>query len=197
MGRSALNVSLLILVAVVVGLTWTMRRDFTARNAEFLPGMLDAPRYDAQSANPNFADGSTMRPPVPSTIARGFAPLGFGPGPDEALKAGDRLRSPVNDTTEGALARGAVVFATYCQPCHGPGGMGDGRVAQRGFPPPPSLLAEKAIRMKDGQIFHIITHGQGNMPGLASMVRRKDRWNAVLAVRDLQRRSPATAEVPR
>ena len=58
-----------------------------------------------------------------------------------------------------------------------------GPVAQRGYPPPPSLLAEHAQKMKDGQLFHILTYGQNNMPSYASQLSRDDRWNVVLYVR--------------
>lgn len=61
-----------------------------------------------------------------------------------------------------------------------------GPVAQRGYPPPPSLLAEHAQKMKDGQLFHILTYGQNNMPSYAGQLSRDDRWNVVLYVRTLQ-----------
>jgi mono/diheme cytochrome c family protein len=39
--------------------------------------------------------------------------------------------------------------------------------------------------MKDGQLFHIITFGQGNMPSYAAQVDRDDRWKVVRFVRGL------------
>jgi mono/diheme cytochrome c family protein len=78
------------------------------------------------------------------------------------------------------------VYATFCQPCHGAGGKGDGPVALRGFPPPPSLLAGKAVSMDDAQIFAILTKGQGNMPSYASQMSAEDRRAAVAHVRLLQ-----------
>jgi mono/diheme cytochrome c family protein len=59
-------------------------------------------------------------------------------------------------------------------------------VTQRGFPPPPSLLAEHALQMKEGQMFHVLTFGQNNMPSYASQISREDRWNAIAYVRMLQ-----------
>ena len=41
--------------------------------------------------------------------------------------------------------------------------------------------------MKDGQLFHILTYGQNNMPSYASQLSRDDRWNAIIHVRSLQR----------
>jgi mono/diheme cytochrome c family protein len=194
MGRSAVNGILLVLLGVVVVLTWTLRRDFTERNTEFLPGMVESVPFDAQAANPNFPDGKTLRNPVPGTIARGFMPFPYDATPEGGLRAGMELHNPISDTLHDAVKRGAVVYTTFCQPCHGTGGLGDGPVAQRGFPPPPSLFAEKALKIKDGQMFHILTYGQANMPGLAAQISREDRWKVILKVRDMQRKATALAE---
>jgi mono/diheme cytochrome c family protein len=42
------------------------------------------------------------------------------------------------------------------------------------------------MKMKAGQIFHIITYGQRNMSSLASQVVRADRWRVVEYVQSLQ-----------
>jgi mono/diheme cytochrome c family protein len=78
------------------------------------------------------------------------------------------------------------VFQTYCQPCHGAGGKGDGLVAARGFPPPPSLLAPRAVGLTDDQMFDVVTRGQKNMPSYASQIPAADRRAAIAHVRELQ-----------
>jgi len=92
-----------------------------------------------------------------------------------------------------SLARGEKVFNVYCRVCHGDAGAGDGPVAKRGFPAPPSMMAERGMTMADGEIFHLITYGGENMPPYATQVSREDRWRAILFVRELQRRAPAAA----
>ena len=87
------------------------------------------------------------------------------------------------------MARGARVYATFCVPCHGVSGKGDGLVALRGFPPPASLMAEKAVNMEDGQMFHVLSFGQGNMASYAAQIPREDRWKVILYVRSLQEQS--------
>jgi mono/diheme cytochrome c family protein len=57
---------------------------------------------------------------------------------------------------------------------------------------PPSLLAEHALKMKDGQMFHVLTFGQNNMPSYASQLSREDRWSVIGFVRSLQAQVPAT-----
>jgi hypothetical protein len=67
--------------------------------------------------------------------------------------------------------------------------LGDGTIAKRGFPPPPSLLADKAKNIKDGQMFHIMTYGQANMPSLVSQVLPLDRWRVIKYVRSVQKQT--------
>jgi mono/diheme cytochrome c family protein len=62
-------------------------------------------------------------------------------------------------------------------------------VPQRGVPLPASLTAENAVQMKDGQLFHVITYGQKNMPAHAGQIARADRWKVILYVRELQRQA--------
>ena len=177
MRRIVVNSLLIVIVAGLLSLNWVLRADATQRHFEFLPNMVASVPYDAYSANPNFANGQTLQKPVAGTVIRGMMPI----------------REPKNPYTladKAAVARGAIVFATHCEICHGPHGKGDGTVAQRGFPAPPSLLTPKALALPDGQIFHIVTYGQNNMPSYAAQIERDDRWAAVLYVRALQGRKP-------
>jgi mono/diheme cytochrome c family protein len=187
--RRAVNVCLLLLLLTVVVLNWLTGTDLGRPNQEFLPQMAHSPRYNTFSANPSFPDGQTQQPPVPGTIARGLMPLHYRATPEDALRAGEEFHSPLKADDIRAQQRGATVFANYCQVCHGPGGKGDGPAAQRGLPPPPSLLVEKALRLKDGQLFHILTYGQGNMASYAGQLSREDRWHVILHVRALQQQA--------
>jgi mono/diheme cytochrome c family protein len=64
-------------------------------------------------------------------------------------------------------------------------------------PPPPSLVAGRALTLKDGQIFHILTYGQNNMASYASQIDREDRWRAILYVRSLQMRAASAPSASR
>ena len=183
--RVLINVLLFVIIIALVSLNWLMSSDPAKRNVEVLPNMVDSIPYDSFARNPNFADGMTLRRPVPGTVIRGHMPLHYAATPADAQRAGIELTSPVAGN-KNALTRGAIVYANYCETCHGPAGKGDGRVAQRGFPAPPSLLAQKALQMKDGQMFHVLTYGQGNMPSYASQIERDDRWKVIEYVRMLQ-----------
>ena len=188
--RIAINIVLFLAVLLLIGANVAFRPDSTKLNYEFLPQMAHSPRYNAFAANPNFADDKTLQAPPSGTIPRGYMPLHYPATAQDALRAGETLKSPVDLGSQQAHERGAVVFANYCAVCHGPAGLGNGTVTQRGFPPPPSLLAKRALEMKDGQIFHVLTFGQNNMPSYASQISRQDRWKAVAYVRQLQAAVP-------
>ncbi len=85
-----------------------------------------------------------------------------------------------------SIQRGALVYGVFCVSCHGPSGAGDGPVAKRGFPPPPPLTTGKSVLMKDGQLFHILTYGQGSMSSTAAQLKRSGRWDVINYVRSLQ-----------
>ncbi|HNR32861.1 MAG TPA: cytochrome c [Candidatus Hydrogenedentes bacterium] len=199
MRRTHLNIALFAGIVVTVAMTVSMRRDPTRPNYMFLPEMVYSVAYDAFAPNPVFADGQTLQAPVPGTIARGALPLRYAATPEDALRAGEELANPfalpagddADDESRHNLERGDQVYRSFCIPCHGPTGNGDGPVALRGYPPPPSLLAEHAVHMKDGQMFHVLTYGQGNMASYAAQVSPEDRWNAVLHVRAMQQRAAA------
>ncbi|MFO0758310.1 MAG: cytochrome c [Byssovorax sp.] len=166
--------------------------DPTETNLEFLPEMVDSIPYDSFAPNPVTRDKKTLIAPVKGTVPRGYTPFHYGDGPEEAIRAGRELQNPFPATAENT-ARGEKVFRSFCVPCHGKGGEGDGPVIPR-FPAPPSLVAKNALSLPDGQIFHIITRGQGIMPSHGSQVSPDDRWKAVLHIRALQK--PARGEKP-
>lgn len=187
--RRTLNVVLLAAFLASLGLNWALRPQPTQPSREFIPEMVRTPRYNAYSPNPNFADGKTLQTPVAGTIPRGYLPLHFSSASEDAVRAGNTLLSPVRLDDAQAITRGKVVFANFCSPCHGATGKGDGLVVQRGYPAPPSLHADKARNIKDGQIFHILTYGQKNMPAYASQLSQEDRWNVIAFVRSLQKQN--------
>ncbi len=197
MSTRAINGGLGAIMVIAIVLSFAAARDFSRPNLEFLPDMVHGPTYHAFEPNPHTPDGKTLRPPAPGSIPRGQMPFRYERTEQDALRAGSELTNPIPADDDAAQLRGSVAFAVFCQPCHGASGAGDGMVAKRGFPPPPSLLIEHAVNMKDGQLFHIVTLGQANMPGHAAQVSRTDRWKIINYIRSMQAaasKRPAGAE---
>jgi mono/diheme cytochrome c family protein len=155
---------------------------------QVLPGMVDSGTVHAFDESPLHPGSPAMLLPPAGTAPLGSRVFEYGPGLAEAQRAGRELTNPL-EPTEANLARGKQVFENVCFTCHGLGGEGDGPIIGR-FPNPPSLLAPHARALADGQMFHVITRGQGIMPPHAAQVVPEDRWKAILYVRSLQEAAP-------
>lgn len=172
--RSGVNQLLAMVLATVVGAFVSLDTKPTVPNWEFLPDMARSVPADAFAPTTLLARGQTLQPPPPGTIPRGLMPLHYTTSPEDAARAGEELTNPFSSDDAEAAARGAVVFGNFCAVCHGGAGLGDGPVTLRGVAPPPSFAAENALKLKDGQMFHILTYGQKNMASYASQVSRED-----------------------
>jgi len=160
-------------------------------------------RFEAQEANPLFADGAAMRTPVAGTIARGNlrvaanADVAYGRTPSGAYVAD--IPVPV---TPSLLQRGEERYNIYCTPCHGYAGDGRGIVAVGnggigyGFQVP-SYHTESLQAREDGYIYDVIANGLNTMPSYGHEMAPDDRWAVVAYVRALQRSQAASAaDVP-
>jgi cbb3-type cytochrome c oxidase subunit III len=193
-----LNLLLLLGILTCLGLIFFLQRDPSEPHLELVleRQMARSPAFGAFAPNPNFPDGLTLRPPVAGTIAQGRKPFGFGATPVEAARAGKELHNPLSAGNPETRQRGAFIYGAYCQCCHGETGLGDGAVSRnRGFPAPLSFLTRQALDMPDGEMYHILTHGKGNMPAHALQLSPENRWAAIVQVRTLQKRFTAAPNV--
>lgn len=160
-------------------------------------------RFEAQEANPFFADGAAMRTPVAGTVARGQlkttanAPFEYGRTADGALV--DEI--PI-EVTPSLLERGQERYNIYCTVCHGYAGDGRGIVAVGngglgyGFQVP-SYHTDVLRNQTDGHIYDVIQNGINTMPSYGHEMAPADRWAVVAYVRALQRSQAASAaDVP-
>ena len=157
--------------------------------------MHNQPKYRGLRASTFFADGSSARPLVEGTIARGTL------AEDTALYTGKvgnidvtELPFPVD---QQVLDRGEERFNIYCTPCHDRTGSGRGMVVQRGYRQPPSFHIDRLRQAADGHFFDVITNGFGAMPDYKVQISPRDRWNIVAYIRALQLSQHAAAgDVP-
>ena len=185
--RNGLNIFLFCLLLCLFAMNWTIRSNPQQRNLEFFAEMVHSIAYESQSGNPHFTNGKNLLLPVPGTISRGTMPLHYAATDEDAIRAGDKLKSPFAPDDPIALGRGEFIFRNFCTHCHGVSGSGDGPVPKRGFPPPASFLAQNIMELKDGAMFHSLTYGKGNMPSHASQISRDDRWCVINYIRKLQK----------
>lgn len=191
MALNRTNQVLLAALLLSLGLHVVLRPQPSRRNPAWpLSNMGRSPAAKPYQASNVLPQGAELQSPPPGTVPYGETPLHYAATPADAARAGRELTSPLKPGDPAALARGEMVYRTYCLPCHGATGKGDGLVAQRGFPPPPDLAGDKTKALPDGQLFHIITYGQKNMPPYAAQIPVIDRWKVVVFVRKLQGATP-------
>lgn len=161
--------------------------------APWINHMVFASGAESQTESEFFANKRTMQLPPEGTIPRGHQPLHYKGDKEEAKQVGESLKNPIEPTPEN-LARGKWGFETFCAPCHGVGGNGDGPVSKRGIPGFPIAGPESKPVVdgyKDGHIFHIITYGRGLMGSYASQISQADRWKIIHHLRGLQKAAAA------
>lgn len=165
------------------------------RGYDFIPDMVYSRAYESNSENPNFRDSSTMRIPVPETVPRGFIPFRYTNDTASRIKAGNELINPFK-ATEDVVARGKLMFTTFCIHCHGKGGAGDGYLFTSGLYPlqPKNLSGETGRKLRDGEIYHTITLGIRSMGAHGSQIRPDDRWKLVTYIRKLQENAKKTQD---
>jgi mono/diheme cytochrome c family protein len=177
--------------------------------------MYDQPRYKPLAASPLWPDGRASRPPADGTLAaaegtfagsasgrrgRVEAPPAVSPleairpelrpsdvtaaGGDTSGRPGATLTLP--PITAPLLARGRERFDVYCSPCHSVVGDGDGLVARRGFPAPPSYHTDRLRNASDAHFYAVMTYGYGAMYPYADRLTPADRLAVIAYIRALQ-----------
>jgi mono/diheme cytochrome c family protein len=172
--------------------------------------MYDQPKYKPLTSSPLWPDGNSSRPQVPGTqpysagalagVSSGrmgrvrlVPPAGPVSGVDangNPLARAGAAASPGQSNplpiTLKLLEHGRQRFDVYCAPCHSRAGDGDGMIARRGFPHPPSYHTAALRNAPDNHFYKVITNGYGVMYSYADRVSPHDRWAIVAYIRALQ-----------
>lgn len=158
----------------------------TDEDAGWIVNSLDARSGEYFNSNRYNPNRMNMREPAPNTVKRNkFGWLPYRLPKDSLELASKLLKSPL-DSTAAVVAEGKVLYETYCDHCHGPKGAGDGKVADK-FAGVPNYKSDALIKISEGHIFHVITHGKGLMQAHGSQVSPEDRWKIAKYVKTLQK----------
>jgi len=146
--------------------------------------MHNQPKYRPLRASDFFRNGSSARPLVEGTVARGTLQE------DEAFFTGKVGGTPIAEmpfaVDAQVLDRGEERYNIFCAPCHDSTGGGRGMVVQRGYRPPPSFHDERLRTAAPGHFFDVMTNGFGAMPDYRAQINPRDRWAIVAYIRALQ-----------
>jgi len=134
-------------------------------------------------ASPNF--GSAARLPLPETVPVGYL------NDDEHLYTGmvdgELVDSYPFEITAEIIEQGRNEYESYCTPCHGPAGYGNGILSQEGFPPPASFHDAEVRERPIGAYFSVITNGWNAMYSYDTRVTPEERWAVIAYIEVLQR----------
>ena len=138
-----------------------------------------------------FKNGSSARPLVEGTVARGTLQddVTFFTAKDGAALV-DALPFAL---TADVLDRGEQRFDIYCSPCHGVTGRADGMIVRRGYRTPPSFHIDRLRQAPLGHFYDVMTNGFGAMPDYRAQIAPRDRWAIAAYVRALQLSQHAVA----
>lgn len=177
-----LTVKSIVFVAVVCALSGC-HIDKSKPNFELIQDFMESPAVKSQEYDEDSPNRAGMRVPPEGTQPRGFEP--YGGGDFVTAKA---LKNPFDTNfSEETLKTGIKYYTIHCQICHGANGEGGDKliVSDKMALKPPTLLSPKVKALADGQLYHIITMGQGVMGPYASHIPQKYRWQVVQYIRHL------------
>ena len=107
------------------------------------------------------------------------------------------LSNPAPATPE-TVKSGAALYARHCAPCHGPNGLGNGKLAagMAAYGARPSDFTDEVWQhgSSEGEVFAVVKDGLGSdsqMPAYGGRLADLDIWHVVQFVRSL---NPSTTE---
>jgi len=101
--------------------------------------------------------------------------------------AANKLVNPLGGLE--ATASTEKTYQSYCMPCHGSKGVGDGACGISLDPRPYNLTIKKVENETDGSLFWRITNGHLSMPTFGGSLTETQRWQMVNYIRYLQQQA--------
>ena len=103
-----------------------------------------------------------------------------------APKSADAIKNPLSGNTE-CLKYAKVMYTSYCGPCHGEKGRGDG-VAAAGMSVKPADHSSALVQSQtDGALFWEMSEGHNPMPAYKNVLTESQRWGLINFIRTLSK----------
>ncbi len=89
-----------------------------------------------------------------------------------------------------SLKNGQTIYMTYCAPCHGNSGKGDGPASASLNPKPADHTSATVQAQSDGTMFYKISEGHAHtaMPPFKAVLNADQRWAVVNYIRTLAKK---------
>lgn len=174
-------------------------RDENSPGYEYTPDMYRSPAVEAyvdygevrDTLYPEMMHAMSARKPVEGTVpysdqALNDMPYTIPNNIEGYEMAGKVLKSPLT-VTEDIIEEGTQIYANFCTQCHGPEGLGNGPVVEKGGHPAPGAYNGPLKDLPEGKMFHTLTYGKGAMGSHASQLTKLERWKVIAFVKTLQK----------
>ena len=99
------------------------------------------------------------------------------------------LQNPVASNST-SVKNGQTLYQSYCAPCHGKSGRGDGAAATSLHPKPADHTSAAIQAESDGTLFYKISEGHANtaMPPFKAVLQADQRWAIINYIRTLAKK---------
>lgn len=176
--------NLFIIISAIVAMSACT--DHSKPNVELIQDMMESPAIKPQEYDQNSPNHSGMRVPPEGTQPQGFVPYRYAADLAGAASNKNPLAGKFDEDT---LKVGIKFYTIQCAVCHGTHGEGGEKnsIGEKMALKPPALTSAKIKGWTDGQIYHVITMGQGMMGPYASHIPEQYRWQVVNYIRQLQK----------
>lgn len=172
----------------------------------YVPDMAFSRAYETYGYN-NIGDYQKLKDkgvnynatPVAGTIARGDIAAYPYPGTDTGYIQAKAFKNPLDtvNLSKEQMTEAERLYLVNCAICHGPKLDGNGPLWKGGdgpFPAAPrNLMDAYSKALADGQMYHVIMHGKGQMGSYASQLHPEQRWMVIKYIRSKQGPAKDTA----
>lgn len=84
-----------------------------------------------------------------------------------------------------SVKQGKVLYMSYCAPCHGNSGKGDGPAAAALNPKPANHTSSAIQQEPDGSLFYKLSEGRKPMPTYKTTLTDAQRWSLINYIKSL------------
>ncbi len=186
----------LIFGILILVTTFISCRDKRDPGRVYMPDMAYSRAYEAYAANNLKQNGiNYINYPVEGTVRRGDLFAYTIPNDSNGYKMAVTVKNPLTALDSNQMLEAQRLYNINCAICHGENMDAQGPLAVSGkVGGIANLKLDQFIKQPEGQMFHVVTYGKGNMGSYAAQLDRKQRWMVVQYVKSEQVKGSAAAK---
>lgn len=181
-------------VIFILAITFISCKDKREPGRVYMPDMAYSRAYKAYAPNNLKQEGiNYVNYPVDGTIKRGDLFAFTLPNDSTGYNMAAQIKNPLPPLDSNQMLEAQRLFNINCAICHGANMDAQGPMATSGkVGGIANLKLDQYVKKPEGQMFHAITYGKGNMGSYASQLDKKQRWMVIAYVKSEQLKSTAS-----